>query len=172
MGTRTIRSGSRPLLVFGIFLFCAFSSIHAYGETHTIAGVWENAQVRYADGDTMRVIDKPQPGLFIVRGNFYSTTFIMSEDPRPMEPDGVPREDMTHDQLKAMSVPFVSNAGTYKIENDQFVFDPIVALNQNFQESGSHRNELDLSSDGNTLVFIGRNGDGEEVWRQTWTRLE
>ncbi len=172
MGSRTARSKSRSLLVFSVFLTCAFSSIHAYGETHTIAGVWEHAQVRYADGDTMTVIENPQPGLFIVREGFYSTTFIMGDEPRPMEPDGVPREDMTHDQLKAMSVPFVSNAGTYAIENNQFVFDPIVALNQNFQESGSHRNEFALSSDGTTLVFIGRNGDGEEVWRQTWKRLE
>jgi len=82
------------------------------------------------------------------------------------------RGDYTHDQLKSMSVPFVSNAGTYIIENNRFVYDPVVALNQNFQESGEHNLEFEISSDGNTMVWFGRDESGEVNWRNTWVRLE
>jgi hypothetical protein len=71
-----------------------------------------------------------------------------------------------------MSVPFVSNAGTYIIENNRFVYDPVVALNQNFQESGEHNLEFEISSDGNTMVWFGRDESGEVNWRNTWVRLE
>ena len=167
-----LNSGGTRLLVCAVIFACAFSSINAHGDTPSIIGVWKQAKLIHTDGDTTRVFENPQPGLFIAIENFYSTTFVYGNESRPSEPAGVDREDLTHDQLKSMSVPFISNAGTYRIEDNQFVFDPVVALNQNFQESGSHKNEFELSIDGNTLEFIGRNESGDVVWHHTWARLE
>jgi len=126
----------------------------------------------WTEGDSTRVVNEnPQPGLFIASAKFYSTTLIRGDEDRPLEPEG-DRGDYTHDQLKSMSVPFVSNAGTYIIENNRFVYDPVVALNQNFQESGEHNLEFEISSDGNTMVWFGRDESGEVNWRNTWVRLE
>ena len=166
-----LNSGGIRLFVCSVFIACAFGSINAHGETPSIIGAWKPVKHMWTEGDTTRVIDNPQPGMFIASAKFYSTTFIGGDEDRPLEPEGS-REDYTHDQLKSMSVPFVSNAGTYIIENNRFVYDPVVALNQNFQESGEHNTEFEISSDGNTIVFFGRDESGEVNWRNTWVRLE
>ena len=167
-----LNSGGIRLLVCSVFIACAFSSNNAHGETPSIIGAWKPVKYMWTEGDSTRVVnDNPQPGLFIASAKFYSTTFIGGDEDRPLEPEGS-REDYTHDQLKSMSVPFVSNAGTYIIENNRFVYDPVVALNQNFQESGEHNLEFEISSDGNTMVWFGRDESGEVNWRNTWVRLE
>ena len=155
-----------------VFFACALGPLTAHGETQSIIGVWKPVEYMWMEGDTKRVIENPQPGLFIVAGKFYSTTFILSDETRPLEPDGVSREDYTHEQLKSMSVPFVSNAGTYTIEKNRFVYDPVVALNQNFQESGEHKTEFEISNDGKSLTLIVRDESGEIRRRSTWLRLE
>jgi hypothetical protein len=167
-----LNSGGIRLLVCSIFIACAFSSINAHGETPSIIGAWKPVKYMWTEGDSTRVVnDNPQPGLFIASAKFYSWIVIWGDEDRPLEPEGS-MEDYTHDQLKSMSVPFVSNAGTYIIENNRFVFDPVVALSQNFQESGEHNTEFEISSDGNSIVFFGRDESGEVNWRRTWVRLE
>jgi hypothetical protein len=167
-----LNSGGIRLLVCSVFIACAFSCINAHGETPSIIGAWKPVKYMWTEGDSTRVFNNnPQPGLFIASAKFYSTTFIGGDEERPLEPQG-DREDYTHDQLKSMSVPFVSNAGTYIIENNRFLYDPVVALNQNFQESGEHNLEFEISSDGNTMVWFGRDESGEVSWRNTWVRLE
>ena len=167
-----LNGGGIRLLVCSVFFACAFSSNNARGETPSIIGAWKPVKYMWTEGDSTRVVnDNPQPGLFIASAKFYSTSLIRGDEVRPLEPEGS-REDYTHDQLKSMSVPFVSNAGTYLIGNNRFVYDPVVALNQNFQESGEHNIEFEISSDGNTIVFFGRDESGEVNWRNTWVRLE
>ena len=160
-------------LVLGALIFSfALSPLTAHGEQVSIIGVWKPVKYEWTDEGKKKVNDNPQPGLFIAAAKFYSTTLITSEETRQSEPAGVGREDYTHEQLKSMSVPFHSNAGTYALEKNRFVFDPVVALNQNFQESGEHSIEFEINTDGTTLVFIGRDESALITWRNTFMRLE
>ena len=92
-----------------------------------VAGGWIITRWTSADG---AVNDDPERGLMIfTRSGQYSMTYVNQNEPRAL----LPAEPTDADRVAAF-VPFIANAGRYRIEGGNLIYEAWVAKNPNYMQ--------------------------------------
>lgn len=147
-------------LLFGTLTVALLASqgITAQSKHASIQGVWQAVEVTITGpGARTITIPEPRPNLTIVTAKYYSRVEDQSERPRPIPADVT---KASADELRAAWGPFVGEAGTYEVSDNQITMRPIAAKNPAAMGPGAFIT-YSYKLDGNTMwVTQQRNQNG------------
>jgi heat shock protein HslJ len=113
-----------------------------------IEGVWTHVEMEIIGGPDEGKISNPQPSLVFITGNYYSSMFVSSGEPRPLFKSQTPTEKEIVEAYNG----FIAVAGPYELKGSTLVIRPSVALEPNLMSGGSF--ELEYQLEGDTLTLI------------------
>ncbi len=114
------------LIVIG--MFAAATPVRAQS---SVEGAWKIIEWWGTNQGQEWRMEDIQPSLWLFKDGHYSCTYLYSK--RSPFPEGEPsRSEISADEWKSISMPFVSNAGSYEVTDSQITIHPMVALIPNF----------------------------------------
>jgi hypothetical protein len=136
----------------------------------SLTGTWRVTQMK-TTGPDGRILNRPQPGLIIFTGEYYSRLIIYTEQRRT----GLQDENKSSaPQLLAVWGPFTASSGTYEVSGSTLTCHPLVAKNPQVMAAGRDSVYL-FKLEGNTLTTTDvRNSEGPvaKPTTITYTRIE
>ena len=127
------------------------------GSTPSIQGTWRVVEIT-TTGPNGTTNSKPQPGLRLFTGKYYSITLVQGTDVRPNFKDPA---KVTPDEALAVWQPFAANAGTYEIKGNEIIYKRIVAKNPAVMRAGNSASDTFRFEGKDTLWLVEKtNQDG------------
>jgi len=134
-------------------------------EQRKLQGVWEVVE-RTTTGPSASTNSRPQPGLYIFAGSYYSLTFVNGVAPRTAPED---QSKATADQLREV-LRFAAQAGTFETNGGDLVFKPVVALGVANMAPGATLTSS-YRIDGNTLWLTQKSNQRGPVTNPSTVKL-
>lgn len=115
-----------------------------------IAGAWRVAEVT-STGSNSWTNSRPQPGLYLFTAKHYSIVRVLSDDPRPDEPED--SEKATAAALRAAWGPLQAQSGTYEVVGGTLNLLPVITKRPQAMKAGTRPAVYTFSVQGNTLTL-------------------
>ena len=118
----------RTTLGFLCALLLTSGIAHAQQKSTSLTGAWQVTKVQMT-GPNARAVTRPQPGLYLFTGKYFSIMMVTGDQPRPIHPTLPEVPKATPQEMLAVYGPYVANTGTYEVSGDTLIMHPVVSKN-------------------------------------------